>query len=80
MLLITMGSRNTVPLRMLRMVPLGLFHIWRRTDRGRQVGHGQVACGARSGIAAWWQWTYSQVGAYGKQVTLCVRPGCCCCC
>ena len=24
----TMGSRNTVPLRMLRMVPLGDFHIW----------------------------------------------------
>ncbi len=26
-LLMTMGSRNTVPLRMLRMVPLGDFHI-----------------------------------------------------
>ena len=28
MLEITIGSRNTVPLRMLRIVPLGLFHIW----------------------------------------------------
>ena len=28
MLSMRMGARNTVPSRMERMVPLGLFHIW----------------------------------------------------
>ncbi len=30
MLGMVMGARNTVPSSMLRMVPLGLFHIWCR--------------------------------------------------
>ena len=33
MLEMTMGSLNTVPLRMFRMVPLGLFHLYRPAGR-----------------------------------------------
>lgn len=44
MLSITMGSRNTVPFKMLRMVPLGLFHI---------CGHGRGRGGGGSGRVGW---------------------------
>jgi hypothetical protein len=54
MLEMTMGSLNTVPFRMLRMVPLGDFHIcgpggagvqgcsWR--SAGAQGGHATPSC------------------------------------
>ena len=51
MLSMTMGSRNTVPLRMLRIVPLGLFHICSahavRRRRGTREGRVSVAPKAR---------------------------------
>jgi hypothetical protein len=48
MLEMTMGSRNTVPLRMLRIVPLGLFHIWGSggvRDRGGQAAPAMLGGG-----------------------------------
>ena len=48
MLSITMGSRNTVPFKMLRMVPLGLFHICSQgRGRGGARGAGLAGFSAR---------------------------------
>jgi hypothetical protein len=52
MLLMTIGSRKTVPFRMLRMVPLGLFHISLRLNSATfpaDVQHLSMSGGARAG-------------------------------
>lgn len=48
---ITIGSRNTVPLRMLRIVPLGLFHICgaEQAEQSQQIAHSQGASRGRTG-------------------------------
>jgi hypothetical protein len=53
MLSMTMGSRNTVPLRMFLMVPLGDFHIWAQQAQREQQhateesNHGQQKVAGR---------------------------------
>ena len=52
----TIGSRKTTPPRMLRIVPLGDFHIFRRLNSSTRASSGVMVAHLTATPYCWWHW------------------------